>query len=90
MVCGKSYVPHSSGDRSDGFTNFFSHYASRVLSICFRAEPSRELQIATLRNPRRIFHALGERLIAAPGSQQPSGDGTSDSNSNFQVQKKEA
>ncbi|KAI9914347.1 hypothetical protein PsorP6_008157 [Peronosclerospora sorghi] len=31
---------------------------------------------------------LGERLIAAPGSQPPSGDGTRDSNSIFQVQQK--
>ncbi|KAI9910404.1 hypothetical protein PsorP6_010269 [Peronosclerospora sorghi] len=31
---------------------------------------------------------LGERLVAVPGSQPPSGDGTSDSNSNFQVHQK--
>ncbi|KAI9916403.1 hypothetical protein PsorP6_017818 [Peronosclerospora sorghi] len=31
---------------------------------------------------------LGERLIGVPGSQPPIGDGTSDSNSNFQVQQK--
>ncbi|KAI9907036.1 hypothetical protein PsorP6_004510 [Peronosclerospora sorghi] len=34
------------------------------------------------------YSPLGERLIAVPGSQPPSGDGTSDSNSIFQVQQK--
>ncbi|KAI9913884.1 hypothetical protein PsorP6_006462 [Peronosclerospora sorghi] len=54
-------------------------------------DPVGNYRLLRLERPEEYFmrsFPLGERLIAVPGSHPPSGDGTSDSNSNFQVQQK--
>ncbi|KAI9908193.1 hypothetical protein PsorP6_016317 [Peronosclerospora sorghi] len=54
-------------------------------------DPVGNYRLLRFESPEEYFmrsSPLGERLIAVPGSQPPSGDGTSDSKSNFQVQQK--
>ncbi|KAI9922354.1 hypothetical protein PsorP6_000954 [Peronosclerospora sorghi] len=56
-------------------------------------DPVGNYRLIRLESPEEYFmrsSPLGERLIAVPGSQPPSGDGTSDLNSNFLSPAKEA